>query len=272
VDHHGTWDAGKFTIFARGAPMAIKNGHYKGYRSSKHMYYKSPWSANVVIFDGPKSHGWQKSMPDLDGSVSWSTWKERRDKLHPVSGVLLESESNEKFARAKSDLSGSTDPDRSTWIRELVFLGYKYVVVLDRVKPGPEVKTRWILNSINEPVLDAAERLATIDNGKGRLFCQTLLPDGARIEKIGGGGKAFAHKNQKGDDVLWDYYAGKPEQMLGQGRFDVIPADPGAEVVYLHVLLATDTGTTTMPPCSVTRSGNDLAVKAADLSYTFKGE
>jgi hypothetical protein len=226
----------------------------------------------VVIFDGPKSHGWQKSMPDLDGSVSWSTWKERRDKLHPVSGVLLESESNEKFARAKSDLSGSTDPDRSTWIRELVFLGYKYVVVLDRVKPGPEVKTRWILNSINEPVLDAAERLATIDNGKGRLFCQTLLPDGARIEKIGGGGKAFAHKNQKGDDVLWDYYAGKPEQMLGQGRFDVIPADPGAEVVYLHVLLATDTGTTTMPPCSVTRSGNDLAVKAADLSYTFKGE
>jgi hypothetical protein len=209
-------------------------------------------------------------MPDLDGFASWSAWKAKRDTLHPVSGVLVASESNDKFARAVGDLSGSTSPDNSKWIRELVFLGYKYVVVMDRVTPGPEVKTRWILNSISEPKIEAEKKLVTLDNGKGRLFCQTLLPEGAKIEKVGGGGKAFVHKNQKGDDVVWDYSAGKPEQMLGAGRFDVVPADPGAECVYLHVLYPTDTGTAAMPACSVTKKGDDFVVKAGELEYTFK--
>jgi len=271
VDHHGSWDTGKFTIFSKGAPLATKNGYYKGYKSAKHMYYKSPWSANTVIFDGPKSRGWQPGMPDLDGFASWSAWKAKRDTMHPVSGVLLASESNDKFARALADLSGSTHPDKSGWQRELVFLGYKYVVVLDRVKPGAGVKTRWILNSINEPKVDADKKLATIDNGKARLLCQTLLPEGAKIEKVGGGGKAFAHKNSKGEDVIWDYDKGKgPEQMLGQGRFDVTPADPGAETVYLHVLFPTDQGTAAMPPCSVKKDGDNYTVKVAELEYTFK--
>jgi hypothetical protein len=270
VDHHGTWDTGKFTIFSRGAPLAIKNGYYKGYKSAKHMYYKSPWSANVVIFDGPKSHGWQPGMPDLDGFVSYSAWRAKRDTIHPVSGLLLASESNDKFARALADLSGSTHPDKSTWLRELVFLDYKYLLVLDRVKPGAGVKTRWILNSMTEPKIDADKRLTTIDNGKGRLFCQTLLPEGAKVEKVGGGGKGFVHKNQKGDDVIWDYSSTKPEQMLGAGRFDVVPADPGAECVYLHVLFPTGTETAAMPGCSVKKDGESYTVKVAELEYTFK--
>jgi hypothetical protein len=238
--------------------------------SAKHLYYKSAWSANVVIFDGPKSHGWQPRMPDLDGFASWTAWKAKRDTLHPVCGVLLASESNDQFARAVSDLSGSTHPDKSGWQRELVFLGYKYVVVLDRVKPGAGVKTRWILNSMSEPTIDAEKRLATIDKGKARLFCQTLLPEGAKLEKVGGGGKAFFHKNQKGDDVIWDFSAGKPEQMLGAGRFDVVPADPGAETVYLHVLFPTDAGSGAMPACSVKKDGENYTVKVAELEYTFK--
>jgi hypothetical protein len=210
-------------------------------------------------------------MPDLDGFVSWTAWKTKRDTLHPVSGVLVASESTDKFARAVADLSGSTFPDKSTWIRELVFLGYKYVVVLDRVKPGDGVKTRWILNSINEPVIDPAKKLVTVDNGKARLLCQTLLPEGARIEKVGGDNKSFAHKNQKGDDVIWDYTAGKgPQQMLGRGRFDVIPANDVTECVYLHVLFPTDAGTSAMPACSVKKAGEDYTVKVADLEYTFK--
>jgi hypothetical protein len=270
VDHHGTWDTGKFTVFKHSA-LAIKNGAYTGgYKSSKHMYYKSPWSANVVIFDGPKSHGWQKVVPDLDGSASWSTWKARRDKLHPVTGVLKNHEANEKFARAVADLSGSTFPDNSTWIRELVFLGYKYLLVLDRVKPGPGVKTRWLLHSVEEPKIDAGKRLVTIDNGKGRLFCQTLLPEGAEIVKVGGDGKSFFHKNYKGEDVSWSFSGKKGEDMLGAGRCDVVPADPGAECVYLHVLFPTDSGTAAMPACSVEKKGADLVVKVEGMEHTFK--
>jgi hypothetical protein len=204
--------------------------------------------------------------------VSWTDWKAWRDKnvKQPVAGTLLASESNEKYARALADLSGSTYPDSSTWTREIVFLGYKYAIVLDRAKPGPEVKTRWILNSINEPKIEAEKKLVTIDNGQGRLFCQTLLPEGAKIEKVGGGGKAFVHKDQKGNDVIWDYSAKKPEQMMGQGRFDVIPADPAAECVYLHVLFPTEAATAAMPACSVKKDGESYTVKVAELEYTFK--
>lgn len=272
VDHHGSWDAGKFTIFAKGAPLAIKNGYYKGYKSAKHMYYKSPWSANVVIFDGPKAHGWQRGVPDLDGLASWTAWKAKRDTLHPVTGVLTAQEANDTFARAAADLSGAVYLDQSKWTREVVFLGYKYLLVLDRVTPGPEVKTSWILHSINEPQIDAAKKLVTIDNAKARLFCQTLLPADAKIAKVGGDGKAFVHKNQKGEEVAdWPYSKGKgPEQMLGAGRFDVTPADPSAACVYLHVLYPTGTDTAAMPACSVDKKGDDLVVKVGELSYTFK--
>jgi len=268
VDHHGTWDTGKFTIFSRGAALAIKDGGYdQPYKSPRHLYYKSPWSANVVIFDGPKSRGWQKSVPDLDGFASWPTWKAERDKLHPVTGVLVAHEANDKFARALADLSGSTFPDSSGWTRELVFLGYKYLLVLDRVKPAAGVKTRWILHSLKDPVLDAEKRLATIEYGKGRLFCQTLLSEGARLEKVGAPGKGFFHKNLKGEEISWD---SKGDSMRGDGRFDVVPADPGAETVYLHVLFPTDQGTAAMPACSVRKDGDSYTVKVGELEYTFK--
>jgi len=270
VDHHATYDQGKFLIFKH-APLAIKNGHYSGYKSSKHWYYKSPWSANVVIFDSPQRHGYQPFI-DFDGTPSWKEWKAARDRRykHPRTGVLLATEANERFARTLGDLSGSTYPTGSIWLRELVFLGYKYLLVLDRVKPGEGVKTRWLLHSINEPKVDAEKRLAVIDNGKGRLFCQTLLPDGAVMVKVGGPEKAFIHKDRKGGERSWKYYTGKPEQQLGVGRLDVVPADESGDCVYLHVLYPTDTGTAQMPACSVEQEGADLVVTVGDLTYTFK--
>lgn len=271
VDHHGTWDTGKFTIF-RKTPLAIKNGYYGGYKSAVHMYYKSPWSANVVIFEGPKAHGNQLGVPSgpMHGQASWERWSARRQSMHPISGRLLLHEAADNHARAVADLSGSTHPDDSTWIRELVFLDYKYLLVLDRVKPGSGVTTRWILHSINEPRIDAERKLVAMDNGDARLFCRTLLPEGAAIEKVGGGGKAFAHRNRQGEQVEWDYQAPRPEQMLGQGRFDVVPPDPSAETVYLHVLFATDAATDTMPESSVVRKGDDYTVTVGGLTHTFK--
>lgn len=270
VDHHGTADTGKFTIF-RQAPLAIKNGWYaQPYKSAKHLYYRSPWSANVVIFDGPKSHGWQQSVPDLDGFAAWDSWKAERDKLHPVSGMLKLHEANDRYARAVADLSGSTYPDSSTWIRELVFLGYKYLLVLDRVQPGPGVKTRWLLHSVDAPRIEADKRLVIVDNGPARLFCQTLLPDGARIEKVGTPGKSFFHKNQKGEETSWDFDGKKGPDMLGVDRVDVVPADETAACLYLHVLYPSDSGTASMPACSARVLGAEIVVSVGGLEYVFK--
>jgi len=269
ADHHGTWDTGKFSIF-KSAPLAIKNGYYKGYKSSKHYYYKCPWSANVVIFDG-KNGGWQRGMPDLDRYNSWRSWKKKRDSLkHPVAGKVLKHEVKPEYARMVADLSGSTYPTKSKWQREMVFLGYKYLLVLDRAVPGPGTKTRWLLQSIKLPKLDAANMLATVDNGKARLLVKTLLPEKAKMVKVGDGKGIWFHKDRRGKPKSFGPRKGKPEQMLGVGRFDVVPANETAPCVYLHVLYPTTTATSAMPPCSVAKSGADLVVKVGNLSYTFK--
>ena len=269
VDHPSAYDQGRFTIF-KYAPLAIKNGCKGQNDPAMGRYFKSAWSANVVIFDGPQNHGHQPKDIDIDGRPSWREWKAERDLRfkRPPTGILLATEANDRFARALGDLSGSTHPTTSAWTRELVFLGYESLLVLDRVKPGKGVQTRWLLHTINEPRVEGPVVIA--DCGRGRLFSRTLLPEKARLVKVGGGGRAFHHKDHQGREQSLPVTGGKPEQILGAWRLDVLPPDPGAECVYLHVLFPTDTATPAMPACSVDQEGSDLTVKVGHLAYTFR--
>lgn len=120
-----------------------------------------------------------------------------------------------------------------------------------------------------------------IDNGKGRLFCKTLLPGNARLVDMGGEKNKYLHLGQRGTEQRiqtkdgkhygkFDPARTKPEQQFGSGRLDVVPPDETAACVYLHVLFAADTKTAKMPACSVEKKGADLVVKVGALSYTFK--
>jgi hypothetical protein len=265
VDHHGTWDQGKFTIFRR-KPLAIKQGGYVGgYKRPQHLYYKSPWSANCVIVTSDNRFGWQPYV-DMDGPQSWAGWKAKRDQRyrHPPTGVLLETEANEQYARALGDLSGAVSPTRSRWTRELVFLGYKYLLVLDRVTPGPGAEHRWTLHVPSDPKIEGP--LVTVDNASGRLFCRTLLPESPRIVKIGGAKQRWAHLTQKGQERTFP--SSKPKDGTAW-RLDVTPEKADGECVYLHVLYPTDTDTAAMPACSVERKGEALVVKVGDLAHEF---
>jgi len=320
-DTHGTADQGKFIIFKQ-RPLAIKNGDYIGFGSPVHRYYRTPWSANSLVFtrkgaDGktaalnfPKfsysSHNphWPK------GLFSWSEWKELRKKsMHsgrkdgspwaaPPMGRLVTHEANNQYARAVADLTlrkrlvnGKSAGVEWDWTRELVFLGYKYLLVLDRVKTAADIDHRWTLHTTFEPKVAGA--LAVADNGPARLFCRTLLPAKATLTKVGGpghecdwGGKNHLPKGWKSiiktkDGKLGYTYTPKgktepevrvlgPNSQMGAWRLDVTPADGRKECIYLHVLYPTDTGTARMPDCSVDRKGADLTVKVAGLEYTFK--
>ena len=267
VNHHASYDQGKFTIFKR-APLAIKDGAYVGYKRKHHMYYKSPWSANCVVFTGPGADGMQPHI-DFDGAASWTAWKAKRDArvTRPPTGVLRATEANDRYARALGDLTGSCKSG-SSWTRELVFLGYKYLVVLDRVKAGKGLSHRWLLQTVNEPTVDGA--LVTADNAPGRLFCRTLLPAKAAIAKVGGEGHAFDYNGSNRPPRGWpDPKKFPPEMQLGRWRIEVTPADGAAECVYLHVLFPTDTKTDAMPACAVKQEGKHITVTVGDLAYTF---
>jgi len=57
--------------------------------------------------------------------------------------------------------------------------------------------------------------------------------------------------------------------MNGHGRVEVIPADPAAEQVYLHVLYPVDKGGS-MPDCSFKKDGEAYTVTVGGESITLK--
>ena len=255
IDMHGGADQGKFVIFKH-RPLANKNGGYHGYGSPVHRYYRSPLSANTVVFERPGRRGkgvatGQVGYVNRAGGVnSFEEFKKARAPLGPPVGRIVKHEVTEDYARAVGVLDGST-PDKGQehrWTREIVFLGYESVLVLDRVRTGAQTKAKWLLNFEREPQIE--DSLIRFDNGKGRLFCRTLLPEKPIFKKVGGDGA--------------------PEVMGKQWCVEVTGPDPGArEQVFLHVLYPTDTGTDAMPACSMERKGDEIVVRVGERAYTF---
>jgi hypothetical protein len=318
-DTHGTCDQGKFVIFKR-RPLAIKNGDYIGWKTPVHRYYGSAWSSNCVVFTRKTKEGKSDALgfPKFSysgananwpaGLFSWEEWKALREKCThsgrkdgtpfaaPRMGRLVEHEANERYARALADLSlskrreGGKIPGKVwDWKREMVFLGYKYVLVLDRVKTEPGVAHRWTLHTTFEPKLEGT--LAVADNGPSRLFCKTLLPAKPRVTKVGGPGRECDWNGRNALPEGWKGIVrtedgqlgytcereGKtetktlgPASQMGAWRLDVTPADAAEGCTYLHVLYAADAGAAKMPESSVEQKGADVVVKVGDLSYTFR--
>lgn len=295
-DTHATWDQGKFVVYKQ-RPLAIKNGAYIGFMSPHHRYYKSPFSANSVLFytrEGDLLKPVLRTFPVFpynshnplwpQGLFGWEAWQDLRAKSlnRDVMGRLLETEANDRFARALGDISYRLKKDGGEthtlwdWKRELVFLEYKYLLVLDRIKAGrdeagKEIVHAWTLHTIFEPRVEG--NLAVADNGPARLFCRTLLPVDARLAKVGGPGREcdFAGENPLPKDWTGiDPAKLGPDTQMGAWRLDVTPAAPAAAGVYLHVLFPTDTGTSAMPACSVKQDGDSYTVKVAELEFVFK--
>ena len=99
--------------------------------------------------------------------------------------------------------------------------------------------------SQNEPVI--TNKLRT-DCGKGRLFCQTLLPENAVLTKVGGPGREFwaSGKNWELDPVFVKQAEARAATRgtgpyFGNWRLEVSPSAPRVDDRFLHVLTATDT-------------------------------
>ncbi|MCX7590922.1 MAG: hypothetical protein N2255_04770, partial [Kiritimatiellae bacterium] len=215
---------------------------------------------------------WDGMQPyiDFDGTPSWEEWKAERDKRikRPPTGILLATEANDKYARAVGDLTGSCPPGCS-WLRELVFLDYKYLIVADRVRTSPDIDHRWTLHTVNEPKLSGP--LVVADNLPGRLFCKTLLPANARLALVGGEGHEFDYNGTNRPPKGFKGLDKEPrERQYGGWRVDVTPNGGATEVFYVHVLFPTDGGTDTMPECSAVQKDGDTIVKIGPLTHLLK--
>jgi VanZ family protein len=256
---HSHLDQGAFTLY-KGGELAIDSGLYGPvYGSEHHMNYTYQTIAhNVVTVTDPEDRvaapGKEKPRPIAnDGGqrrigsgwgveaapIDRSEWEAKRETYH--TGSIEHLLNTDDLLVAVADLTPAytnhlsghgtfSHRTRRVEAYKRVF-GYDrrddVIVVFDHVRASNSAfRKRWLLHTLNQPSIGAAEFAVTvppsdrIGHGGGQLRGQVLLPREANINLIGGPGFEFFvdGKNYDEDGKLQDLI-----RKLGPGR-----GEPGA--------------------------------------------
>ena len=238
------YDENNFTIYKHDH-LALDSGCRASQRDYNLVYYYSQSIAhNVVLIHKPG-----EPHPKY-----WGMKRKDHDKVMNYGGMVKDSgskilafETNDKFTYVASDATDCYGDKCTESVRQFVFLYPDYVIVYDRVGASdPSYRKEWLLHTQNKPSMK--KNLLMADSRDGRLFCQTLLPENAKMTLVGGEGKEFL----VGDTnyPLDKKYVSSNESRAaksgrgpywGEWRLEVEPAQANADDRFLHVLTAAST-------------------------------
>jgi heparin/heparan-sulfate lyase len=270
-------DTGHFTIFKKGY-LALDSGTRAldewADPSSGENYDKQSVAHNTVLIRMPGETMKGLTHPTLE--LQANSGGQRR---LPTFARVLAFQSDHLFAYAATDATPTYHPDKcAQMVRQFLFLTPDYFVVCDRVaaKSADYPKT-WLLHTANEPVIAGNEFRA--DHEQGRIFCRTLYPADAVLEKIGGPGKEFW-----ADGRNWPIPAHSPyfrqlgikdaadvAENMGRWRVEVKPGAPRTDDVFLHLIQASDPTAAKMVESRVHDTGDqiELTFTAGVRTYTI---
>jgi len=235
LDVHSNRGAGSIDIYRHRSLAQRANKDYPKDGKDDRIQF-----CNAMVFN---NHDHKKTEMKTDIPLDFEGFMKRKKRRNVELAGILDYEVKKEYARVKGDISAAVRQDCRSWTRELVYLGYQYLLVLDRVetKDMPVIQ-KWQMHFVGETKVEG--KLASTVVGKGRIFCRTLLPKDAVIsgEKVG---KWYRHMVSPRDDKQ-------------------------RHSVFLHVLFPTEATTAKMPKCSVKKVGNGYVVKVGSLRYTFK--
>ncbi len=259
-----------FTIY-RHDYLALDAGEYDSYRSSHNVnYYARSVAHNTVLVRDPSEKFVVRQRPaSNDGGQRWFTdhtarsvddWKRRRNDFE--TGHILAFEDAGPYVYVVGDATAAYRPGKvKAFVRHLLFVRPETVIVFDVVVSGRrELEKTWLLHVPAEP--DIRGRLVAVTNGKGRLFCRTLLPAGAEISKLEGpraGGKVFRPRQ-------------RPSVSLGlpDWRVEVRPPEARQADLFLHVLTACESTRPAPPDAELCREGGLVGARVApDIAAFF---
>ncbi|MBI3944523.1 MAG: hypothetical protein HY321_01255 [Armatimonadetes bacterium] len=269
------WDATHFSIYKKGH-LALDTGtrfaidHSPNYR---HMTV----AHNAVLIHMPGERFPTSSL----GPVTSNAGGQNR---YPVDARTLAFETHPAFAYVVTDATPVYNEAKcAQMVRQLLFLPPDHFVVFDRVtaKKAEYPKT-WLLHTSNEPMIAGKEFRA--DQDRGRIFCRTLYPLDAVLEKIGGPGKEFwadgrnwaiLHPlHEPGAGNWWKRHGRghtEPPEAMGRWRVEVKPGAPRTEDCFLHLLQASDQTVAKMIESRVQDKGDhiELTFVANARAYTI---
>jgi heparin/heparan-sulfate lyase len=271
------YDTGHFTIFRKGF-LALDSGTRAlcewADGSSGENYDKQSVAHNTVLIHMPG----EKMKRLLNPALDLESNSGGQCKLPPFARVLA-FQSDPLFAYAATDATPTYHPDKcAQMVRQFLFLTPDCFLVLDRVvaKSAGYPKT-WLLHTANEPVITGKEFRA--DQEHGRIFCRTLLPSDAVLDKIGGPGKEFWADGRNWPIPSHSPYfrqlgikdASDVAENMGRWRVEVKPGTPRTEDLFLHLIQACDQTEAKMLESRVNERGSRMEVSfmLAARGYTI---
>ena len=238
--HH---DENNFTIYKHDF-LALDSGT-RGVETDWNLkyYYAQTVAHNCILIRRPNEplpRYWGPAYPGPEG-------KTNDGGMYDESAKLLAFETNDAYTYLASDATAAYGEKCTEAVRQFVHLLPDVFVVYDRVGAAtPSDRKAWLLHTKEEPRIEG--RLLVADSGKGRLFCETILPSDAVLEKIGGSGKEFWSNGKNWEpDAAFLESAARGAKRTGRGpyfgawRLEVSPAGTRRDDRFLHVLTAADT-------------------------------
>ena len=139
--------------------------------------------------------------------------------MYDGSAKVLAFETNDDFTYIASDATALYGKKCTEAVRQFVHLLPDVFVVYDRVGAAtPSDAKAWLLHVKDEPAVEG--RVLRADSGKGRLFCETILPEDATLEKIGGPGKEFWSNGKNWEpDTAFLAAAARGAKRTGRGPY-----------------------------------------------------
>jgi hypothetical protein len=163
---HGHYSAGHFLIYRKG-DLLVEDGYYGT---------KGPEAHNTLFIGGEMRQLARTTPQHFLPVLDESTYDYGR-----ITGYAHD----RSFARydwIDSDLTRAYAPAQAERVtRRFVFLRPRAFLVIDHIRSPEGVEKRFRLHAPAAPAIDAARRLASWQEGEGKLVVHTLLPADARL-------------------------------------------------------------------------------------------
>ena len=272
---HKHYDEGSFTIY-KYDHLALDTG-CRGMENDLNLryYYAQSVAHNVFLVHKPREKIPSYWGPESSNALDKYNYGGMTGKMSD----MVAFETGEDYTYAAIDLSKAYGDKVTEAVRQFVYVYPDYFIVYDRVTSSdPSYDKEWLLHMQNEPVVEG--RLTRFESLEGRLFCETFLPQGVSIEKVGGEGHEFqvGTRNYAINEKVMQSYV-KAAKTAGRGpytgawRIEVKAPENEAGVRFLNVLTATSKGTSS--PVSASYSADDghdcvtLSLDGKKISFSF---
>lgn len=264
--HSEHLDTTHFAIYKKGFLALDTGGRAAGTHSIN--YWAQTAAHNCVLIRMPEEEfdvwKWGKVQANSGG----------QNRPGNVAKVLA-FETGKQFSYVAADATKTYHPDKcSQMVRQFAFLPPNHFVVFDRVtSTKAEYPKRWLLHTSNEPVI--AGKHLHADQGQGRIFCRTLYPADAGLEKVGGPGSEFRADGKNWpipeDWQMWS--RGGKEKVLdtaGRWRVEVSPESLRREDCFLHLIQTSDQSRQSMSEAEVSDQPHRIDVSFTEGTRTYR--